>query len=107
MREKILALEAGILAQPQMGWETLHHFAPGVYLREARIQAGHVVTGAIHKRAHLNILSQGEIAVWTEEGMKRVKAPAVIPSQPGIKRAGYAVTDTVWLTICHNPTDER
>lgn len=105
MREKILALEAGILDCPQMGWETFHHFAPGIYLREVRIKQGHVVTGAIHKKAHLNILAQGEIAVWTEDGMKRIQAPAVIPSQPGIKRAGYALSDTVWMTVCHNPDD--
>lgn len=106
MRDKIVALESEILKLPQAEWKTSHHFMPGVYLREVFIPKDVVVTGAIHKKAHLNILSQGEISVWTEDGMKRLKAPCVIPSQPGIKRAGYAHEDTVWITVCHNPSNE-
>jgi hypothetical protein len=105
LREKLVMLESAILACPQMGWETLHHFAPGVYLREVRMKAGHVFSGAIHKKAHLNILVQGELEVLTDDGMKRIEAPAVIPSDAGIKRAARVLKDVVWMTICHNPDD--
>lgn len=107
MRAKIVALEAAILREPQGEYPTRHHHAPGIYMREVTIPRGHVVTGAIHKTAHLNILAAGEIAVWTEDGPKRLKAPAVIPSKPGIKRAGYAIEDAVWITVCHNPSNEQ
>lgn len=107
MRGKIFALEGAMLSQPQVELEYLHHFAPGVYMREMRIPAGTVVTGAIHKHDHLNILIKGELSVWTENGMKRIKAPAVIPSKAGIKRAGYAHEDSAWITVCHNPSNEQ
>jgi hypothetical protein len=63
--------------------------------------------GKIQKTEYLNVVSQGEISVLTENGMKRVKAPAVIRSKPGLKRAGLAHEDTVWQTVHQNPTDER
>lgn len=106
MRAKIFRLEAEILSHPQTEIPTTHHFAPGIYMRQVRIPAGTVVTGAIHKTEHLNILSQGVISVWTEYGMKTLRASSVIPSKPGIKRVGYAHEDSVWITVCHNPENE-
>lgn len=107
MRGKIFKLEDHILKLPQTPIPTTHHFAPGVYMREVFIPKDTVVTGAIHKKEHLNILSQGEMSVWTDNGMKRVKASTVIKSQPGIKRVGYAHEDSVWITVCHNPENEQ
>lgn len=106
MRAKIFALENEILKCPQTPIPTTHHFAPGIYMREIFIPKGTVLTGAIHKTEHLNILSQGEMSVWTEGGIKQVKASTVIKSQPGIKRTGYAHEDSVWITVCHNETNE-
>jgi quercetin dioxygenase-like cupin family protein len=107
MREKIIALEKHILKIPQTETPVQHHFSPQIYMREMFIPKGTVLTGAIHKHEHLNILSQGELSVWTESGTKRLKASSVIKSMPGIKRAGYAHEDSVWITVHHNPTDER
>jgi hypothetical protein len=109
MRESIFKLEATMLAMDEHKVElkTTHHFAPGVYMRELFIPKGTTLTGAIHKTEHMNILSQGEITVWTEDGMKRLKASTVIKSQPGIKRVGFAHEDSVWITVHLNPTDER
>jgi hypothetical protein len=109
LRGKILQLEAALLAMPEIHvqMETVHHFAPGVYMRELRIPKGTVLTGKIHKTEHLNILSQGSLDVMTEDGIKKLTASTVIKSQPGIKRAGYAHDDCVWITVHHNPTDEQ
>lgn len=84
---------------PQIDIDTTHHFAEGLYGREILIPAGVVLTGKIHRHAHLNFLMQGDITVWTEQGMKRLQAPQVIVSQPGCKRVGYAHTDTIWVTV--------
>lgn len=84
---------------PQIDIDTTHHFAEGLYGREILIPAGVVLTGKIHRHAHLNFLMQGDITVWTEQGMKRMQAPQVIVSQPGCKRVGYAHTDTIWVTV--------
>ncbi len=78
---------------------TTHHFAPGVYARELFIPKGVVLTGKIHKTEHINIVSQGKIAVATEDGQKIIEAPCIFVSKPGTKRAGYALEDTTWITI--------
>lgn len=97
--EMIQRFEAELRKFPQLKDDTHHHFAPGIYARELRIPAGAVLTGKIHKHGHLNFLMQGEITVWTEQGMKRLVAPQIIPSHPGAKRVGWAHTDTVWVTV--------
>jgi len=109
MRERILAIESAMLAMPehQIEFEVRHHFAPGVYMRELHIPKGATLTGKIHKTEHMNILSQGELAVWTEDGMKVLRASTVIKSQPGTKRVGHALEDTVWITVHHNPDDSQ
>jgi quercetin dioxygenase-like cupin family protein len=111
MRRKILAFEAAIRAHSEHltaeDFDTKHHFAPGIYMRELFIPKGTVLTGRIHKTEHMNILSQGELTVWTEDGMKRVKASTVIRSQPGMKRVGYAHEDSVWITVHKNADDEQ
>lgn len=76
-----------------------HHFSKGVYAREIFIPAGVTLVGEIHKFENLNILSEGEISVLTEEGIKRVKAPFTVVSPPGTKRIAYAHTNCVWTTI--------
>lgn len=109
MRASIMKLEAAMMAMPDQHVEfsTTHHFAPGIYMRELFIPKGVVLTGKIHKTEHMNILSQGDITVWTEGGMKRLKASTVIKSMPGIKRVGYAHEDSVWITVHPNVTEER
>lgn len=106
LRDKVLRLEEALRARTDthLPEDVHHHFAPGVYMRELRIPKGAVLTGKIHRTAHLNILAKGEISVLTEHGVQRLVAPVVISSSPGIKRAGYAHEDTVWITV--HPTHE-
>ena len=78
---------------------TNHYFAPGVYARELLIPQGATLTGKIHKTKHLNIVSKGKIMVASLDGQKIIEAPYVFVSEPGTKRAGYALEDTVWVTI--------
>jgi hypothetical protein len=98
-REQIEALEAELKKLEQVEVRTRHYFAHGLYAREILIPKGMLLTGRVHKHEHLNIVSQGDITVWTEEGMKRVQAPFTIVSKPGCKRVGLAHEDTVWTTI--------
>lgn len=107
LRDKIVALEAVMLRMPQVEIKTTHHFAPGIYMREIFIPKGTTLTGKIHKTEHLNILSQGDLSVMTEDGIKRFKASNIIKSNPGIKRVGFAHEDSVWITVHPNVTDER
>ena len=97
--DKIYKLEKEINNLPQSECPVRHFFAPGMFAREMTIPAGTVLTGAVHKTEHLNIISKGRIKVMTEEGMVEICAPHTMISKPGIKRAGYAIEETVWTTI--------
>lgn len=94
------ALEAAITADlPLVEIPVKDYFSKGVYAREIFIPKGTVITGKIHKYTNLNIMSQGEMSVMTEDGIKRVKAPFTIVSPPGTRRVAYAHEDTIWTTI--------
>lgn len=90
---KMAAMDSRIMELP-----VVNHFLPGMYARELHIPAGVMLTGKIHKTAHMNVLSKGTITVWTEDGMKELSAPYSFMSKPGTKRIGLAHTDVVWTT---------
>lgn len=109
-RDKILNLQAALEAQPDaMDEEELerefnqHHFAPEVYARTMLIPAGMCVVGKIHKHAHINVITRGVIKVVTEFGEDIFTGPRTWVSEPGTKRAVYAIEDTEWITIHPNP----
>lgn len=100
LRAKIYEMEDCIKRElPPVECPITHHFSDGIYAREMFIPKGTVLTGKIHKHTNLNIMSQGELSVLTEDGIKRVKAPFTIVSPPGTKRIAYAHEDTIWTTI--------
>lgn len=106
-RDKVMRLEEWLKQFPQQAEQVTHHFSPGVYVREMFIPKGTVLTGKIHRHAHLNIMTKGDISVLTEHGVRRLKGPCTLLSSPGIKRAGYAHEDTVWMTVHENHDNER
>lgn len=107
-RDMIERLERMLLAatQAHVDVPVEHTFAPGLYLRTARIAAGTVLTGKVHLTEHGNVCA-GDITVWTEQGMRRITGVETLVSLPGCKRAGYAHADTVWITVHANPGDCR
>tara|TARA_Y100001972_G_scaffold127676_1_gene185279 strand:+ start:7173 stop:7658 length:486 start_codon:yes stop_codon:yes gene_type:complete len=82
-----------------------HKFSDGMYVREIFIPAGCFVVGKIHKHDHPNFLLSGETIVVTEEGTQELKGPLSMVSKAGTKRALYAKTDLVWVTVHLNPTN--
>lgn len=77
-----------------------HSFADGVYVREIFIPKGSVLTGKIHRHSHPNFLMKGEVVVFTEgKGREHYSAPMAMISEPGIKRAIFALEDTIWITV--------
>lgn len=81
----------------------VHHFAPGVYMRQMDAKAGTLIVSKMHRTEHLNVLLSGSLTVATENGIEYLKAPAVIKSMPGTKRIGYFHEDTSWMTV--HPTN--
>ncbi|MGH8207873.1 MAG: hypothetical protein ACRETK_13945, partial [Steroidobacteraceae bacterium] len=102
-RAQIERLERCMRECPQLTIEPVHRFAGGLYAREITIPAGTLLTGKVHRFEHLNIISEGDITVWTEDGMRRLRAPCTLVSRPGTKRVGYAHKTTVWTTIHATP----
>ncbi len=99
-RQRVEQIEQLILQTPQVDLQTTHALSGGVYARTIFIPAGTILTGAAHKKDHLNIM-QGDITVSTDDGMKRLTGQHVVPTKAGNKRIGYAHADTIWTTICH------
>ena len=98
----VLALEDAIVANLELqDLPTDHYFSDELYARALHIPAGFVLTGKEHKRDHLNFLMKGKIKVMTDDGVKLLEAPAIIESKAGIKRAGFTLTDTLWVTVHH------
>lgn len=101
-RDQITRLEQAIrddLEPVDLDQHTSHHFAPGIYVRELFIPAGTVLTGKIHRFELMNILVSGTIRVTTDDGVKTLTGPKIFNSAAGTQKAGYAVTDTVWLNV--------
>ncbi len=107
-RDKVVALEDKLKTlDRQVEFETRHFFANGVYVRELIIPAGVVLTGHIHKHEHIAICTQGEISIFDEAGLRKVKAGDVFVSRPGIKRAGYAHSETRFLNVLRMSNPEE
>ena len=99
MRNKVNQLEQMVEQLPQIDCPVRNIFAPNIYAREMTIPAGVVLTGAVHKTCHLSILSKGQVKVVSDEGVIELAAPATLISQPGAKRAIFALSEAVWTTI--------
>lgn len=103
-REAISHLESLMMAMPQIDIPTEHSFGPGFYARTITIPAGATLTGKVHATEHIFMVVKGDITLVTEHGRKRVQGPYQVVCQAGVKRVGYAHTDTVCTNI--HITDE-
>lgn len=84
-----------------------HTYTDGIYTREIFIPAGMFIVGKLHKHAHPNFLMEGIVMVVTEFGEEIIEAPKAMVSMAGTKRALYAITDLVWITVHHNPSNTQ
>jgi hypothetical protein len=104
--QSIIALENEILKLPQVELPITHEFVDGVYARSMFIPAGTVLTGAVHAHDCFSVIRFGELMIYTEAGMAKVGTGDLLPSKAGIKRAGYAITDTLITGFMANPSNE-
>jgi len=99
MKQYVYALQDEMLKLPPYQPLTNHYFHGGMYCREVYRDAGVTVVGKVHKKEHFYIVTSGTILVTTDTGVQRYSAPMVILSMPGTKRAVYAETPAVCLTV--------
>ena len=104
MRGKVQALQEEILKQPQVELPTEHIFHGGMYCRQVWQPAGTIIVGKVHKKEHFFMVVSGCVAVSVGEEAQEIRAPFLLTSHPGDKRAIYAITDTLYMTI--HRTDE-
>lgn len=98
-REQIERFEARLLAMPQREIELVHWIHAGQYYRQITIPADTYCTGAVHLQDHVSVMISGEMDALTERGMENVSGFHAWAAKAGTKRVGYAVKDTVWLTV--------
>jgi hypothetical protein len=99
VRSRICSLESRMLQHPQVQIEVQHLFSEGLYSRRMFVPKGVMWTGKIHRKGHICVLLSGEMTVVSGEMSERLIAPAVFTSRPGVKRAGFAHTDSIFMTV--------
>lgn len=104
MRAKICALQESMTDMPPAACPVRHIFAPGLYVREMTIPKGVTAVGAIHKTKHVTTISKGRLLLMTDQGIEEVGEGYTGVSEPGIKRAAFALEDTVM--VCYHVTNE-
>ena len=100
-------LEKELLKFDQVEAPVTHNFADGVYVRELFIPKDSLIIGKRHRFETCNIVLKGEISIYMGPDLpvKRLKAPCIFNSQPGVKKMGYTHEDTIFLNV--HPTEER
>lgn len=98
-RAALKKLETEMLALPQSEMDISHSFIDGIYARAMRVKAGTLVVGGLHAGTSMNIMSEGDMTVMTEDGVKRVSAPYNEISHAGTKRIAIAHADSTWTNI--------
>ena len=104
-REKITEFEQAVNAHPaklQTVHEinpTKHSFADGQYIREIFNPAGLFIVTKIHNKTHPFFLMQGEMSIFSQDGVEKISAPYHGITQAGTKRAIYTHTECVFVTV--------
>lgn len=90
-----------IIADP----EIKHHFADGLYAKEAVLPSGMWVQKHTHTFTHFSILAKGKVAVTVDDGEPEIyDAPACIEIKAGHSHDVLAIEDSVWF--CVHAVDE-
>lgn len=105
-QQRAVRLEHELKKLPQAEFPLGNYFAPGVYVGTMLIRKDHVLVGAVHKTRHIALVAKGKIAIDCDGGARIFEAGDVMISEPGVKRSGVALEDTIFVNIHANPTDE-
>jgi hypothetical protein len=101
--QHIEAAEKACLAMPQLDCPINHHFAPGIYCREAVMQPGFYI-GHKHRAACLNIVLSGRASVYVDGKVIEIKAPMIFTSPAGARKVALVHEEMRFANI--HPTDE-
>ena len=94
-------VEGKLLVHEQVECPVVHHFSPGVYVREITMPKDSIILGHRHKTKHLNIISKGKCKlsdIDTKE-VTIIEAPCTFESLPGVRKLLYIIEECVWSTV--------
>lgn len=102
---KIEQVESHLLDLPQVECPVVHHFGPGIYIREVTLPAGTLAIGHAQRFEHLNIMLTGSVAMVGDDGQTKVlRAPMIFVGKPG-RKLGYVLETCIWQNVY--ATEER
>ena len=99
LKAGIEALESGLRMLPQYEPETKHYFHGGMYCREVYRDAGVLVVGKVHKKEHFYEIVSGRVKITGGNEVVEAGAGTLFLSQPGTKRAVFALEPTICRTF--------
>ena len=88
-------LEQDFMGQEQEPVDVIHHFYPGIYMREARLKAGCFMIGHRQSLPHLNLMLCGHVGFL---GGGEARGPFLAVGMPG-RKCGVVHEDTSWFNI--------
>lgn len=95
----LVKAECSMLQLPQAECSVIHHFGPGLYVREVHMPAGILAVGHTQRFEHLNVFLKGRVRMLNDDGTTTdLVAPMMFVGKPG-KKAGYVLEDVVWQNI--------
>lgn len=94
-------LEVALLKEKQADVDTLHHFFPGIYIREMSIKAGIIVMGHEHRTEHLSQCVEGKVELLQSTGNIIIEAPWQGLCQPG-RKCAIVHEDVSWFNVFPN-----
>lgn len=91
--------EQMLLQMPQVDCSVVHHFGPGVCIREVFMPAGTLAIGHKQKFDHLNVMLRGKVMIVKDDGSTQtLTAPMIFTGKAG-RKVGYVLEDMVWQNI--------
>jgi hypothetical protein len=102
--DRILQMEAAMLALPQPDMPLHEEVTPGLYRRERHVPANIFFTSETHKADHFFEHVLGSMLIWTKEsGWQKMDAPFRGVTKAGTKRIVFTLDYVVFVTYHPNP----
>jgi len=88
-----------------------HNFADGQYIRTIVMPKGLTGVSEIHAKNHPYFITKGEVSVFSEKGIQRIKAPHHGITEAGTQRLLYIHEECTWITVhrsdCLTPAEVK
>jgi hypothetical protein len=95
----IESAERELLSLPQVDCPVVHHFGPGICIREVFMPAGAIAIGHRQKFDQLNIMIRGKVLIAKDDGTTQIlTAPMIFTGKAG-RKIGYVMEDMVWQNV--------